>query len=90
MKRRPLGAGARSAMLVQFMKKLLLCLPLGLVALGCGDTGDVPTQSAKTAPTNAAPADAGPAAQPQNTGEALRNNPNLPPAAKEALMGKGR
>lgn len=72
------------------MKKLILCLPLGLLAIGCGDTGDVPTEPAKpaAAPVAAAP-DPNTPAQPQNTGEALRTNTALPPAAKEALMGKG-
>lgn len=86
------------------MKKWILCLPIGIVAIGCGDTGDVPTEPAKPASPTASTTPVAPAPapgtmnsgvpaqvpQPQNTGEAIRANPNLPPAAKDALMGKGR
>lgn len=74
------------------LKKCLALTPLILVAIGC-NSGDVPIEQAKPAPNAQAAnptSDGAPQNQPQNTSQAISGNQNLPPAAKDALMGKGR
>jgi len=72
------------------VNKFLALSLFAALALGC-NSGDVPTENVPTTNTvsqgQQAPTNPG---QPQNMSQAIEGNPNLPPAAKNALMGKGK
>jgi hypothetical protein len=74
------------------MKTKGILLILGAVALlGC-DSGDTPIETYKPAPGQVTDPSAPPvqATTPKNSSDALQNNTNLPPAARDALLhGKG-
>ncbi|MCW5940894.1 MAG: hypothetical protein KIS66_01595 [Fimbriimonadaceae bacterium] len=66
-------------------RKTLSLLPLALVfAFGCG-AGETPVEKMEITKTDAAKPEAG--QSPQNVQQAVGDNPNLPPAAKDALLG---
>lgn len=61
------------------LKSALIVAFLSVVAVGC-NAGDTPTETIKT--TNVP-------AQKDSVGGAIQANPNMPDAAKKALMGGG-
>lgn len=58
-----------------------------MALMGC-DSGDTAVETYKAAPGQVTNPSAPPsqAVNPKDTSDALRNNPNLPPAAREALL----
>lgn len=70
------------------LKKTILLLPLVVVfAAGCG-AGETPIEKVEIKKTDAAAPEPGQPAQ--NMQQSVGGNPNLPPAAKDALLGGNR